>query len=231
MLELRPGRERGETRTGWLDSRHTFSFNHYYDPDHMGFGALRVINDDRVIPGAGFGTHGHRDMEILTWVIDGAIDHKDSMGTGSTIRPGELQRMTAGTGVTHSEFNHSETSPLRFLQIWIVPSETGLHPGYEQRSYPEAERRGSLRLIASGDGQDGSVRIHQDARVYTALLAPGEKIEREIQAGHVWVQATRGQLAVNGAALQEGDGAGLTGESRLTLEATADTEVLVFELA
>lgn len=230
MLELRPARERGETRTGWLDSRHTFSFNRYYDPDHMGFGALRVINDDRVIPGAGFGTHGHRDMEILTWVIDGAIDHKDSMGTGSTIRPGELQRMTAGTGVTHSEFNHSTTDPLRFLQIWIVPSETGLRPAYEQRGYSEAERKGKLRLIASGDGRDGSVQIHQDASVYTALLAPGEKVEQAVQGGRVWVQVARGQVTVNGTKLQEGDGAGLTGESRLALEAAADSEVLAFEL-
>jgi redox-sensitive bicupin YhaK (pirin superfamily) len=230
MLELRPGIERGLTQTGWLDSRHTFSFKHYFDPNYVGFGPLRVINDDRVIPGAGFGTHGHRDMEILTWVLSGAIDHKDSMGNGSTVRPGEIQSMTAGTGITHSEFNHSATESLHFLQIWIVPDQKGLTPGYEQRQFSGKDLSGKLRLIASNDGREGSVKIHQNASVHLARLEPGRTIEKPLAADRAWVQVARGEISLNGQLMREGDGAALTGEKRLQIESSAESEVVLFEL-
>jgi len=232
MLTIRPAAERGQTRTDWLDSRHTFSFNRYYDPAQMGFRTLRVINDDFVKPGAGFGTHGHRDMEILTWVLDGAIDHKDSMGTGSTIRPGEIQRMTAGTGVTHSEFNHSSSDELRLLQIWILPSEKGLTPGYEQREFPLGARQGRLCLVASGDGRDGSTSIHQDADVYAATLAAGDAVAHSLQPGrHAWIQIARGNVTVNGADLRDGDGASLSDEREIAIRADSASEILLFDLA
>ena len=232
MLTIRPAAERGQTRTDWLDSRHTFSFNRYYDPAQMGFRTLRVINDDFVKAGAGFGTHGHRDMEILTWVLDGAIDHKDSMGTGSTIRPGEIQRMTAGTGVTHSEFNHSGSDALRLLQIWIVPSEKGLTPGYEQREFPLGARQGRLCLVASGDGRDGSTSIHQDADVYAATLAAGDAVAHSLPPGrHAWIQIARGNVMVNGADLRDGDGASLSDEREIAIRADSAAEILLFDLA
>src|SRR5438874_5447602 len=177
MIKVRLKDERGHANHGWLDSHHTFSFADYHDPEHMGFHDLRVINDDRVAPGQGFGTHGHRDMEIISYVLDGALEHKDSIGTGSVIRPGDVQRMTAGTGVRHSEFNASKTEPVHFLQIWIQPARTGIAPGYEQKTFPESARRGQLRLIAAADGRDGAVTIHQDAAVYATTLARGERVE------------------------------------------------------
>src|SRR5256886_2212453 len=176
MITLRPAEQRGLTRLDWLDSRHSFSFDRYHDPRHMGFRVLRVINEDRVAPGSGFPTHSHRDMEILTFVLEGALEHKDSLGNGSVIRPGDVQRMTAGTGISHSEFNPSRTEPVHFLQVWIHPEQEGLKPGYEQRAFPDAERRGQLRLVASRNGSDGSVTIHQDVKLYDALLTTGEDV-------------------------------------------------------
>src|SRR5438067_2753920 len=176
MITLRPAEARGRTALDWLDSRHTFSFSDYYDPEQMGFRSLRVINDDRVAPGGGFGTHGHRDMEILTYVLEGALEHRDSLGTGSVIRRGDLQRMSAGTGIRHSEFNPSPSEPVHFLQIWLLPERSGLRPGYEQKTFPDAEKRGRLRLVAARDGREGAVTIHQDVDLYAALLASGERV-------------------------------------------------------
>ncbi len=232
MITILPADERGHTNLGWLDSYHTFSFGDYHDPKHMGFSDLRVINEDRVKPGKGFGTHGHRDMEILSLVLEGALEHKDSMGTGSTIRPGDVQRMSAGTGVTHSEFNPSKDAPVHFLQIWILPERAGLRPEYEQKRFPEAERRGRLRLIASRDGREGSVTIHQDASVYVASLDAGQRVEHRPAAGRsAWVQVARGSLKLNGKALEAGDGAAIAGEAELTITALEPSELLLFELA
>jgi len=232
MITILPADERGHTNLGWLDSYHTFSFGDYHDPDHMGFSDLRVINEDRVKPGKGFGTHGHRDMEILSLVLEGALEHKDSMGTGSTIRPGDVQRMSAGTGVTHSEFNPSKDAPVHFLQIWILPERAGLRPEYEQKRFPEAERRGRLRLIASRDGREGSVTIHQDASVYVASLDAGQRVEHRPAAGRsAWVQVARGSLKLNGKALEAGDGAAIAGEAELTITALEPSELLLFDLA
>ena len=232
MIQVRPATQRGRASFGWLDSRHTFSFGHYYDPAHMGFGALRVINDDRVAPGAGFDTHGHRDMEIISYVIDGVMAHRDSLGHGSVIRPGDLQRMSAGTGVTHSEFNDSKALPLRFLQIWVLPEQTGSEPGYEQIHFPADERRGGLRLVASRDGREGSVTVHQDASIYAGLLGAGDSRRLELAAGRgAWAQVVRGELALNGIALAEGDGAAVVGEPGIELVGTKDAEVLLFEMA
>jgi redox-sensitive bicupin YhaK (pirin superfamily) len=233
MITIRPADQRGHADHGWLDTRHTFSFAAYHDPQHMGFGPLRVINEDRVAPGTGFGTHGHRDMEILSYVLEGELAHRDSMGNGSVIRPGEVQRMTAGTGVTHSEENPSRQRPVHFLQIWIQPSRRGLAPGYEQRAFPEAERRGRLRLVASPDGADGSVTIHQDARVWIGLLADDERVRHTLAAGrNAWVHVARGELTLGGRPLRAGDGAAVTDEAELDLAATgaAPAEVLVFDL-
>ncbi len=217
---------------GWLDSRHTFSFGDYMDPAHMGFRTLRVINDDRVEPGRGFGTHGHRDMEIVSYVLDGELEHKDSMGTGSIIRPGEVQRMSAGTGVLHSEFNPSRTEKTRFLQIWILPERQGSTPGYEQRLFPEAERRGRLRLAASRDGRDGSVTLQQDAGMYLSLLSPGTQVAHEIGPGrHVWLQVARGEVDLVQHRLAEGDGAAVSGEPRVTVTGVTDAEILLFDLS
>jgi quercetin 2,3-dioxygenase len=232
MITLRPARERGHADHGWLDSHHTFSFADYYDPAQMGFRSLRVINEDRVEPGRGFGTHPHRDMEIVSYVLDGALEHKDSMGTGSIIRPGDVQRMTAGTGVLHSEFNHSKSEAVHFLQIWIVPERRGIQPGYEQRSFPEGERKNQLRLVASRDGKDGALTVHQDMALYAGLLDAGATVAHAIAPGrHAWVQVARGEVTLNGERLAAGDGAAVTGEERLAIEALAPSEILVFDLA
>jgi quercetin 2,3-dioxygenase len=232
MKVLRPAEQRGKANFGWLDSRHSFSFGHYYDPKHMGFGPLRVINEDKVSPGGGFDTHGHRDMEIISYVIDGALEHKDSIGTGSVIRPGELQRMSAGSGIRHSEFNHSKQQPVHFLQIWIIPEAEGIDPSYEQKAFPEAERRGKLRLLGSRDGREGSVTIHQDADLYGSLLKTGESASLELRPQRAaWVQLVRGNATVNGEALRAGDGLGLVNEPAVELVADDDAEILVFDLA
>jgi hypothetical protein len=232
MITIRPRDQRGIAKTGWLDSKHTFSFGHYYDPSQMGFRALRVINEDRVIPGAGFPTHGHRDMEIISYVLDGALAHKDSTGTAETIRPGEVQRMTAGTGVRHSEFNASDKEPVHFLQIWILPEAEGLAPGYEQRAFSDAEKRGRLRLVASRDGRDGSVTVHQDVDLYATLLGADDTVAYDLKPGrHAWVQVARGQAKLNGELLKEGDGAAIAEVERIELEGATDAEVLLFDLA
>jgi redox-sensitive bicupin YhaK (pirin superfamily) len=233
MITVRRSEDRGHFDHGWLDTRHTFSFAGYRDPDQMGFRALRVINEDRVKPGEGFGRHGHRDMEILSWVLGGALAHRDSTGGGGVLRPGELQRMTAGTGVEHSEFNGSEREEVHFLQIWILPDRPGHAPSYEQRTFPEAERRGKLRLVASPDGAEGSTAIHRDVRVYATLLAPGERVAHALAPGRgAWVQVARGAATVNGVALRAGDGAAALDEARVELEAGSDgpAEVLLFDL-
>jgi hypothetical protein len=232
MITLRPAAERGHARRGWLDSRHTFSFAEYRDPRHMGFRALRVINEDRVEPGRGFATHHHEDMEIVTWVLEGALEHRDSLGHGATIRPGELQRMSAGTGIDHSEFNPSPVAPVHFLQIWILPERLGLAPGYEQRPFPIAEQAGELVLVASRDPREGSVTLHQDAEIRVGRLPAGARARHELAPGrHAWVQMARGSAEVNGVALSVGDGLAASGEPRLELAATSDCELLVFELA
>ncbi|MCC6672087.1 MAG: pirin family protein [Planctomycetes bacterium] len=232
MLRLRRSEERGHADHGWLVSRHTFSFADYHDPRHMGFGSLRVINEDRVAPGKGFHTHGHRDMEILSYVVSGAIAHEDSMGNGSTIRPGDVQRMSAGTGVLHSEFNPSPSEPLHFLQIWIVPEARGIAPGYEQRHFAPQERRGRLRLVGSRDGRDASVRIHQDAALYASLLAPGEVVTHRFAPGRQgWLQVVKGRLDAGGTALAEGDGLSIRDVGELRVAAAAESEFLLFDLA
>jgi redox-sensitive bicupin YhaK (pirin superfamily) len=232
MITLRPSRERGHAEHGWLDSHHTFSFADYHDPEHMGFRALRVINEDRVAPGAGFGTHPHRDMEIVTYVLDGALEHKDSMGSGSVIRPGDVQRMSAGTGVTHSEFNHSKTAKVHFLQIWILPERARLPPSYEEKSFPVAERQNQLRLVAAQDGRDGAVTVHQDVALYAGVLDAGASVSHRLAPGrHAWVQVVRGAVDLGGQRLQAGDGASLSEEAELTLTARDPAEVLLFDLA
>ena len=232
MISVRPAEERGQARLGWLDSRHSFSFGHYYDPKHMGFGPLRVINEDRVTPGAGFDTHGHRDMEIISYVLEGALEHKDSIGTGSVIRPGDVQRMTAGTGVRHSEFNHSQEAPVHFLQIWLLPQQEGLTPSYEQKNFTAGEKAGKLRLIVSPDGRDGSLTIHQDAAIYAAVLKEGEPVTHALSPGRrAWVQVVRGSLELNGQWLRTGDGAAVQDLATLAIAAHADdTEFLLFDL-
>ena len=232
MITVRQAGERGRFDHGWLDTRHTFSFADYHDPAHMGFRGLRVINEDRVQPGQGFPTHGHRDMEIISYVLEGALEHKDNMGTGSVIRPGDVQRMSAGTGVLHSEFNPSKSEPVHFLQVWILPQARGLEPSYEQKHFPETKKRGRLRLIASRDGLEGSVRVHHDARVFAAILEGGQRVTHTLGEGrHAWVQVARGAVTLNGQALAEGDGAAASREPALTLAATERAEVLVFDLA
>lgn len=229
MITIRRAAERGHADHGWLDTYHTFSFADYYDPDHMGFRTLRVINEDRVAPGRGFGTHGHRDMEIISYVLDGALAHRDSMGTDGVIRPGEVQRMSAGTGVMHSEMNGSDAERVHFLQIWIVPERRNLAPSYEQKAFPEEERRGMLKLVASPDASDGSVKIHQDVRLYTALL-DGHSVTHDFAAGRYgWLQVARGQAQVNGQRLEAGDGAAIADEPSVTITGTG-AEVLLFDL-
>jgi redox-sensitive bicupin YhaK (pirin superfamily) len=232
MKSVRKAADRGHARHGWLESFHTFSFADYHDPAHMGFRSLRVINEDRVQPGQGFGRHSHRDMEIVTYVIEGALEHADSLGTGSVIRPGDVQRMSAGTGVAHSEYNHSKSELVHFLQIWILPERGGIEPSYEQKSFPESERAGRLRLVGSRDGRDGSVRIHQDAALYLGLLAPGQSAAHELAPDrHAWVQVVRGSLSLGGTPLAAGDGVAISGETRVELSAREPSEVLLFDLA
>ena len=233
MMEIRRSQERGLADHGWLKSFHTFSFADYYDPENMGFGALRVINEDRVQPGQGFGTHGHRDMEIISYVLDGGLAHKDSMGNGSVIRPGDVQRMSAGTGVRHSEYNASDRDPVHFLQIWIEPNERGVQPGYEEKHFDDASKRGKLRLIASQDARDGSVRIHQDANLYAALVDGGESVSLDAKPGRrVYVHVVRGEAEVNGQPLSTGDAMKLWGpDSKVRIEKGRAAEILVFDLA
>jgi len=231
MTELRPAGERGYADHGWLKSYHSFSFADYHDPRHMGYGPLRVINEDRVAPGTGFGTHGHRDMEIISYVLEGALAHQDSMGNGSTIVPGDVQRMSAGNGVRHSEYNHDKAGTTHFLQIWIEPSVTGIAPSYEQKHFDAAAKRGRLRLIASADGAEGSVRIHQDARVYAALLDGAERAAHRLAPGRrVYVHLARGRLSVNGHVLGAGDALKLADLQEVVLEKGDDAEVLLFDL-
>ena len=233
MIAVRRGAERGRSRFDWLDSRHTFSFAEYHDARHMGFRTLRVINEDRVAPGRGFGTHMHRDMEIVTWVLSGALEHRDSLGSGSVIRPGEVQRMSAGRGVAHSEFNASETDPVHFLQIWILPESRDVPASYEQKRIPADEMRRRLRPIVARDARDGAVVIHQDATIFATRLEAGEEVEHGLAPGrHVWVQVASGALTLDGAPLKAGDGAAVSDAPRLTLAATSPgTHALVFDLA
>ena len=231
MIIVRASTDRGRTRLDWLDSRHTFSFGGYFDPNFVGFRSLRVINEDRVQPGEGFGTHGHRDMEIISYVLEGQLEHKDSLGTGSVIRPGDVQRMSAGTGVRHSEFNASRSEPVHFLQIWIEPAKTGIAPGYEQKTFSEADKGGQLRLVASPDATEGSLTIHQDARVFATVLAPGQAVTHRLAPGrHAWVQVTRGTLTVGGEPLAQGDGAAISAESAVSIVGETDAEALLFDL-
>ena len=231
MLQLRKSEERGHANHGWLDSYHSFSFAGYYDPQHMGFGPLRVINDDRIEGGAGFGTHGHQDMEIITVVLEGELAHKDSMGNGSVIRPGDVQRMSAGRGVKHSEFNHSQDRTTHLLQIWIEPNVKGIDPGYEEKNFPESERRGRLRLIASADGREGSVLMHQDAKLYVGLFDGNEEAIVELgQQRLAYVHVATGTLSVNGIALKAGDALKVSAESSLKLADADNAQVLVFDL-
>ena len=231
-IVVRPALERGHANHGWLDSFHTFSFGDYHDDAHMGFGPLRVINEDRVQPRMGFGTHGHRDMEIISYVVEGALEHKDSIGTGSVIRPGEVQVMSAGTGIRHSEFNHSADELVHFLQIWIVPERAGFTPRYDQKVFADAEKRGRLRLVVSRDGREGSLVIHQDADLYATLLAEGEGVAHTLKPGRrAWVQVVKGRLSVNGVEAQTGDGVALTDAASVSLTAQAGgAEILLFDL-
>ncbi|MGK5023891.1 pirin family protein [Janthinobacterium sp. RB2R34] len=231
MLQIRHSEERGAANHGWLNSHHSFSFGSYHDPKHMGFGPLLVINEDRVTPGQGFGTHGHRDMEIISYVLDGALEHKDSMGTGSVLHYGDVQRMSAGTGVRHSEFNHSQTDGLHFLQIWIQPSVTGIAPSYEEKHFAPETKQGKLRLIASSDGRQGSVLIHQNAAIYASIMKEGDALEHALDQGRTaYVHLIRGSLVVNGTPLKAGDALKLTQEAKVTLDHAEDAEVLLFDL-
>lgn len=223
---------RGNTKTGWLDSYHTFSFGGFYDPKRMGFRSLRVINDDRVVPGAGFPRHSHRDMEILTYVFEGALEHKDSLGNGAVIRPGEAQIMSAGTGITHSEFNSSQTDPVHFLQIWIIPDKQGLPPRYEQKAFPLEEKRGLLRLIGAKDGRDGAVTIHHDVDLYTSVLEPGNVVTYHLKPNrYAWLQIATGVATLNGHELRAGDGVQMSGEDQLEISTDIGAEILLFDLA
>ena len=232
MNTVRRGRERGHANHGWLDSYHSFSFADYYDPNHVEFGPLRVLNEDRVAPGGGFGTHPHRDMEIVTYVLEGALEHRDSMGNGSVIKPGDIQYMSAGTGVTHSEFNASKTEPVHLYQIWMFPENQGLKPAYDQKNFTEAEKRGKLRLLASPDGRDGAVKIRQDNELYATVLSAGESVKHDLKPErHAYVQVARGSVKLNGKELAEGDGAAISAEKSLELTGVNDAEVLLFDLA
>ncbi|MEZ5855162.1 MAG: pirin family protein [Hyphomicrobiaceae bacterium] len=230
-ITIRKANERGRASFGWLESRHSFSFGRYHDPDHMGFGPLRVVNDDRVMGGGGFAAHPHSDMEIISYVLEGALAHKDSLGTGSVIRPGDVQRMSAGTGLQHSEFNASASEPVHFLQIWILPERAGLTPGYEQKAFAPTEKRGKLCLIGSRDGRNGAVTIHQDVDLYATVLGGGEVVTHEILPGRCgWVQVARGAISLNGHAMLEGDGAAISASGELHLAGSADAEVLLFDM-
>src|SRR5215210_6500527 len=231
MEQIRRSGERGHANHGWLDSYHSFSFADYHDPRHMGFGPLRVINEDRVQAGAGFGTHGHRDMEIISYVLEGALAHKDSMGNGSIIRPGDVQRMSAGTGVMHSEANPSKEESVHLLQIWILPGKMGVEPSYEEKKFDDDGKRGRLRLVVSPDGSEGSVTIHQDARVYATVLDAAQQVTHELKPDrHAWVQVARGAIEVNGQPLKHGDGASISEERELTIIGKEPSEVLLFDL-
>jgi redox-sensitive bicupin YhaK (pirin superfamily) len=232
MIRLRQANERGKTKLAWLDSHHTFSFGEYHDPKHMGFYSLRVINDDTVAPGKGFSTHAHQNMEILSWVIDGSLAHRDSTGVSSVILPSELQRMSAGTGVRHSEFNGSQNDPVHFLQIWLLPAENGITPSYEQKNFPVTERQRRLRLMASPDGREGSVRVHQDALVYDGLLSNRQNVSYELSANrHAWIHVVKGEIDVNGAVLQAGDAAAVSDETSVNLTGIgAGGEIMLFDL-
>jgi redox-sensitive bicupin YhaK (pirin superfamily) len=232
MLKIRKANDRGHFDHGWLDTYHTFSFADYYDPAHVGFRALRVINEDRVEPGMGFGTHGHRDMEIVTYVLEGALEHKDSMGNGSVLRTGEFQRMSAGTGIRHSEFNPSATEPVHLYQIWLLPARNGLQPSYEQKFFAEAGKLGRFQLVASPDGADGSLRIHQDARVFLSKVDAGQSVQHAIPAGrHAWLQVLRGSVAVNGSTQETSDGVAVSNEAVLMVTGKSPGEVMLFDLA
>jgi redox-sensitive bicupin YhaK (pirin superfamily) len=232
MITVRPAADRGITKFGWLDSRHTFSFGDYYDPRHESFRSLRVLNDDRIAPGGGFGMHPHRDFEIVTYVVAGQVEHRDSLGSGGIIGPGEVQRMTAGTGILHSEFNPSKTEPLHLLQIWLTPARRGLTPSYEQKAFPATERTGRWRLLASTDGRDGSVTIHQDVALYGTLLGPGDELVHSLAPGrHAWLQVVRGAVTLNGKPLKAGDGAAISEEEKLVVHGDDESELLLFDLA
>jgi quercetin 2,3-dioxygenase len=232
MITIRSARDRGMADFGWLHSQHTFSFGQYQDPNHMGFGKLRVINEDQVAPGKGFATHGHQDMEIISYVLDGALEHKDSLGTGSVIVPGDVQRMSAGTGIQHSEFNASQAEPVHFLQIWILPGQDGIAPGYEQKHFTNAEKQGNLRLVGSRNGRDGSITIHQDVNFYAAALQSGESVSYDFAPGRVaWLQVARGSVKLNNYDLNAGDGVAIDQESSIAIKSLAvDTEVLLFDM-
>lgn len=231
MIEIRKANDRGHANHGWLDTWHTFSFATYQDPLHMRFRSLRVMNEDTVAPGQGFGTHPHNDMEIVTYVLQGALEHKDSMGNGEVLRPGEFQRMTAGTGITHSEFNPSSTEPVHLYQIWLYPEEKGLEPSYEQKSFPESERHNRLRLVASRDATDGSLLIHQDAKIFLATISPDQSINYELQPDrYAWLQVLRGSVSLNGETLHSSDGAAISTETHLKITAIEDAEIMLFDL-
>ena len=236
MITIRPKNERGVANFGWLDSRHTFSFGSYYDPNHMGFSNLRVINEDKVTPAQGFGTHGHQDMEIISYVLSGELAHKDSMGNGSVIRPGNVQRMSAGTGIRHSEFNASDSDPVHFLQIWIMPDKAGLEPSYEEKNFTPEEKQGTLKLVGSPDGREGSVTIHQDVNLYLASLNKSDRLTHEIADNRVaWLQVTKGNVLLGDTLLQAGDGAAIVDETEIAIayagDENIDTEVLLFDMA
>ena len=233
MITVRPSQARGHANFGWLDSKHTFSFGSYYDPNYLGFGNLRVINQDRVKAGKGFGPHGHRDMEIITYVLDGALEHRDSMGHSSVIAPGDVQRISAGTGIAHSEFNASQTDSVHFLQIWIFPNTKGLQPNYEEKHFPLAQKQGQLRLVASGDGRNDSIKIHQDVDLYAAVLKEGDRLNYAVNSNRsLWLQVARGSVTINGKTVNSGDGIAITQEPKIALIATSnDTEILLFDLA
>jgi len=229
MITLRKGQDRGAFNHGWLDTKHSFSFAHYYDPKHMGFGPLRVINEDRVLPGAGFPTHGHENMEIITYVVDGALEHRDSEGNGSIIRPGDVQRMTAGTGIRHSEFNASDKQSVHFLQIWILPEKEELPPGYQEARFEKPEKQNKLRLVASPDGRQDSVKIHQSVNLYASQLSKGSQLSHDLEKGAAWLQIIRGALRVNEQAMMAGDGAAIENERALNILAKEDAEFLLFD--
>lgn len=231
MMDVRHANERGLADFGWLNSRHTFSFGQYYDPQFMGFGPLRVINEDRVEPGRGFDTHGHQDMEIISYVLSGSLEHKDSIGNGSTILPGDLQRMSAGTGVRHSEYNGSDSEPVHFLQIWILPERQGMEPGYQQTHFPAEEKQGQLRLIGSRDGRNGSVTIHQDVDLYATILGEGDVVSHSIAPTRMgWIQVARGSAKINDQVIEAGDGVAFEGGTQVSLAGTGDAELLLFDM-
>jgi redox-sensitive bicupin YhaK (pirin superfamily) len=232
MITIRRSNERGHANHGWLDTYHTFSFAGYYDPEHMGFRTLRVLNDDVIQPGQGFGSHPHENMEIITYVIEGALEHKDNTGGGGVIRPGDVQRMSAGSGIVHSEFNHSRSERVHLLQVWIVPDTVGIDPGYEQKTFSIEDKKGRLALLASPDGDDGSLTIHQDARVYAAVLGDGDEVRKDIVEGrHAWVHVATGSVEVNGHPLGAGDSAAVSQETTVTIKGVGAGEVLLFDLA